>query len=32
MMKNVFKRLKKAGLLERVPGKFGPASAWRKVK
>ena len=31
MMKNVFKNLKKAGLLERVPGKLGPASAWRKV-
>ena len=31
-MKNVFYRLRDRGLLERVPGKKGPASAWRKVQ
>jgi ATP-dependent DNA helicase RecG len=29
-MKNVFYRLRDSGMLERVPGKKGPASAWRK--
>jgi ATP-dependent DNA helicase RecG len=31
-MKNVFYRLRDSGLLERVPGKKGPKSAWRKVQ
>lgn len=31
-MKEVFYRLRNRGLLERVPGKAGPASAWRKPK
>ncbi|MCO6487687.1 MAG: putative DNA binding domain-containing protein [Phaeodactylibacter sp.] len=29
-MKDVFKRLQKRELIEKVPGKRGPASAWRK--
>lgn len=29
-MKNVFYRLRDSGMIERVPGKKGPASAWRK--
>lgn len=31
-MKAVFVRLRDRGLIEMVPGKFGPATAWRKVK
>ncbi|MGV7098275.1 RNA-binding domain-containing protein [Bacillus subtilis] len=31
-MKAVFIRLRDRGLIEMVPGKFGPATAWRKVE
>ncbi len=31
-MKNVFYRLRDKGLIEQVPGKAGPASAWRMVR
>lgn len=31
-MKDVFYRLRNSGLVERIPGREGPMSAWRKVK
>jgi ATP-dependent DNA helicase RecG len=31
-MKNVFYKLRNEGLVERVPGLEGPASAWREVR
>ncbi len=31
-MKNVFYRLRDSGLIEQVPGKSGPASAWRMLE
>ncbi|MDP1715865.1 MAG: ATP-binding protein [Anaerolineales bacterium] len=31
VMKNVFYKLRDQGLIERVPGLEGPASAWRKI-